>query len=220
MIDNNNLHIEYYKMSSEMNFNVKLFNYIHNELNTENNKFYKNATYIIKSIKKICNIKVDVYIDISYYPENPHSKFHSYLIIRHSMITDEGGNFIRLYNKNLSSLNDISEFNVEYIDTLINMIKVIIRNLKFNKYTNEFYDDSDIKYINERNIFDEFKNDEQCCVCLDKMICQTTTCGHCLCIECWDKLKKNQCPICRTKEPDYKVNDTFDDCSDDDDDEN
>ena len=42
-----------------------------------------------------------------------------------------------------------------------------------------------------------------CCICLEENVLesQKTPCGHCVCIECQDQMKKPICPMCRADIP-------------------
>jgi len=39
----------------------------------------------------------------------------------------------------------------------------------------------------------------ECCVCYNKSIMLITECNHYICLSCILKLKKDECPCCRTK---------------------
>ena len=79
-----------------------------------------------------------------------------------------------------------------------------------NKY--DFYriitDDNDIivgydikepvKYTKEVNI----ESEEECCVCFEKAD-TLTSCGHYGCLNCFNKLYNNDCPLCRQKITEY-----------------
>jgi len=79
----------------------------------------------------------------------------------------------------------------------------MLRRLKFSKLIGDFYDPEDeceyAKLENEElavaaglSFFDD------CCVCQEKT--QTLTeCGHALCHECWNRIERHVCPMCRGK---------------------
>jgi hypothetical protein len=108
----------------------------------------------------------------------------------------------------------------EQLDTLFTDI---IPTLKYNKLMNKLYEPED-KLTHHlcclalaskvKDTSNNIKLDwENCSVCHDDTICKTS-CGHFLCLECDNQLKKKRCPICRDKQYNF-----FDEECDSDDDE-
>lgn len=119
-----------------------------------------------------------------------------------------------LYQKTVSSQ--------EQLDTLFTDI---IPTLKYNKLRNKLYEPED-KFTHHlcclalaskvKDTSNKIKLDwENCCVCHDDTICQTS-CGHFLCLECDNKLKKKRCPICRNKQYNFFEEECYDDSDSDD----
>ena len=62
----------------------------------------------------------------------------------------------------------------------------VITQLKFNKRTGRFT----LKQLREIN------TDDCCSVCMETTTTKTK-CNHLLCYECWEKINKKICPLCR-----------------------
>lgn len=78
-----------------------------------------------------------------------------------------------------------------------------IPKLKLDKYEGKFIDCEKKKSVfqNEKyfglDIFGiEYDDYDVCIVCYENTT-TITSCNHHLCIDCWTKLKKNYCPVCR-----------------------
>lgn len=82
-------------------------------------------------------------------------------------------------------------------DEQIKSFLMQLKDLKFCKYTGKFVKDTSDRVIIEKfcDIFSEFTesmklNIDECCVCYDKTKLYTT-CGHFVCLECFQKIQKN-----------------------------
>lgn len=89
-------------------------------------------------------------------------------------------------------------------DFLTKLKNEILPNLRVDKVFGKFYlvDKEGKKIINEDNvgidIFGlEYSNSNDCVVCYEPTYTQTS-CNHYLCVDCWNKLKNNSCPMCRS----------------------
>ncbi len=113
------------------------------------------------------------------------------------IFTRDHGLCLENYNVFTYSL-DSKEFSSEKIKSYLLEIKEILTKLELNKFLGCLVTDQQInqEYLGF-DIFDgEYMDTNECCVCLDKTITKTN-CEHALCIECWTKLKKDECPMCR-----------------------
>lgn len=77
----------------------------------------------------------------------------------------------------------------------------ILRRLKFSKLVGHFYDPEDeyecAKLENEElAVAAGLSVCDDCCVCQEKTHTKTE-CGHTLCHECWNRLDRHVCPMCR-----------------------
>ena len=77
----------------------------------------------------------------------------------------------------------------------------MLRRLKFSKLVGDFYDPEDeyecAKLENdELSVAAGLSVCDDCCVCQEKT--QTLTeCGHTLCHDCWNRIERHVCPMCR-----------------------
>lgn len=83
----------------------------------------------------------------------------------------------------------------------IESFKKVVNSLRYNNKTGKLdEDEEDNKFFRElitnENI--TFKEEEQCCVCIESTKTRTS-CDHVLCLICWSKIKgdEKRCPICR-----------------------
>jgi hypothetical protein len=104
------------------------------------------------------------------------------------------------------------KLSIKNINKFIVLIKNILPKLNFNKFAGifEFDIDANSKLINFANsetnnilgldVFDStHTNSNECCICYDKTLIKTS-CGHFLCVECWECMKDiSECPYCRHK---------------------
>ncbi len=93
---------------------------------------------------------------------------------------------------------DSEELSSETISSFLLSIKDSLSKLEFNNFIGCFVKDQEVNedYLG-LDIFDnEYMESNDCCVCMEKTITQTN-CSHSLCVQCWSKLKKDECPICR-----------------------
>lgn len=88
-------------------------------------------------------------------------------------------------------------------DFLTKLKNKILPNLRVDKVFGKFYlvNEEGKKIINEDNvgidIFGlEYSNSNDCVVCYESTY-TLTSCNHYLCVDCWNKLKNNNCPMCR-----------------------
>ena len=77
----------------------------------------------------------------------------------------------------------------------------MLRRLKFSKFVGHFYDPEDeyecAKLENEElSVAAGLSVCDDCCVCQEKTE-TLTECGHALCHECWNRLDRHVCPMCR-----------------------
>ena len=89
-----------------------------------------------------------------------------------------------------------------------NFMKTIIfkmKELKFDKLYNKLTTTLESKKINlECNIFKDFYDKEDCCICMEETTCKTI-CNHSICLKCYGSLIEKStklnatvnCPICR-----------------------
>jgi hypothetical protein len=148
----------------------------------------------ITDINKICNIDVNVQIEIL--------PFMLVLNILSQEIEleperDDCEN-IKLFTMSFRELNSkfLTKFDFHFVLVKINKIIQIINKLRFNKFMGrfEYYDkptlcfstNKIIKMLNN-NTVKLNKKIGNCCICLDKTISKTS-CNHCLCIECYGNL--------------------------------
>lgn len=97
----------------------------------------------------------------------------------------------------------IKKFSPKYINDFLIKFKNLIPKLIIDKYEGKFINSEEKKSVfqDEKyfglDIFGiEFDNYDECVVCYENTT-TITSCNHHLCIDCWTKLKKNYCPICR-----------------------
>lgn len=51
--------------------------------------------------------------------------------------------------------------------------------------------------------------ERECCVCYEINNCPELSCNHIVCQECYDQLRSNNCPLCRTPFRDINPNPLF-----------
>ena len=94
----------------------------------------------------------------------------------------------------------LNKYSPKIINCFLSEFKDILSKLKFNKLFGEFTIE-DLKLITKKNlgmdIFDlTYSNCQDCVVCYDKTFTKTS-CLHHVCLDCWSKIRNNECPICR-----------------------
>jgi len=187
-----------------MNFNEELLKSLLQQIERKKSKPRYGVIYFFKTIKKIQGLNVDANILFTNGdPETTRVKF----TIGHRYIENVGchGQYV-LYTDVIHQVN-IWELTIIDVDCIIKKVMDIIDTLEYNKLTNTLKkrDDNGYQYIDEGDIFKKYNDGNNiCCVCNDTTEFVTTNCGHTLCIECWDKLKTQTCPLCRNEELLYK----------------
>ena len=95
----------------------------------------------------------------------------------------------------------------------------MLRRLKFSKLVGHFYDPEDeyecAKLENEElSVAAGLRVCGECCVC-NEHTKTATECGHALCHDCWNRLDKHVCPMCRgeltTRNPEIEMSEATDD---------
>jgi hypothetical protein len=127
-----------------------------------------------------------------------------------------------------------SEIKYSNIKKFLELIKIMMSELKFNRLTGLFEPHKNFcetknfirgqfetitKQYESNNIFSNFSisnilgfdmfgstylDEGECCVCYEKTLTKTK-CNHFLCLECWTRLKTNDCPCCRNKKIKLKL---------------
>jgi hypothetical protein len=76
----------------------------------------------------------------------------------------------------------------------------VLPDLKFNKFRGEFYigevNNDDLEIAELFECMNVTVYHDKCACCFDKTKTKTK-CKHTVCLQCWDKIKTNVCPICR-----------------------
>lgn len=181
---------------------LKLYNITNRFFNPKKSKYFchkNDFSILIPVIKKICGFYVKTTLNIKkQYNDNKKNEefvFMFYISSKKVKINKmEYYKFFWLSKK-------YTELNLNNINNFLHQIKIILNTIKYNRLIGIFESDElknieNILYlnrINKKNI-----NPCECCICYEKTIC-TTKCNHYLCLECWSKLKKNDCPYCRSK---------------------
>lgn len=106
-----------------------------------------------------------------------------------SKVVFDGNDFINLYESRMKRC----PLTYETVHEIIGEMYTDLPLLKYNKQIERFelkptFETAELVYMGL----------EICCVCHEETP-TTTTCGHTLCIICWQTLKKNKCPICQSK---------------------
>ena len=205
---------EYFRKTHEKNFTDYFVNQI------DNNYVFSKTKYTFNKLQVIEDIDVNVELkSIVNYKTNNHKLYFN---IFTKKIHNENTN-ITLY-KNENFIASYSEVAISFdgIHKSIEMIIELIPRLRYVKSLALFTDN---KY--DEPFGEEYLAGVECSVCLEKTITRTN-CAHYLCLQCWSKLKKNKCPICRSSnifvmddndynDPDFEYDEEDDDDDDDDD---
>ena len=111
----------------------------------------------------------------------------------------EESNYYRLKSHLIEVNNQYSYVVMDSCDTLKELItKHINTKYAYCKISNDIVPVEE--YIGKKLESKIFPKGTTCCVCLDDMDNDLKTyCEHSICLECFKKLKKRKCPICRKK---------------------
>lgn len=144
-----------------------------------------NYSICFASITKIDNIKVRSRLRI------PCSSRCNHMIFE---IRDKFSPFNNLFTYScFFEKGENNEFTESQIGEMINIIKNLLPNLKFNKLTGMLQE-----YIEPFGA--SFVDGEQCCVCYEMTTTKTKMCNHYICRLCFQQLRQNfVCPMCRTR---------------------
>lgn len=115
-------------------------------------------------------------------------------------------NISKEYYKFLFYEKTFDNLNVKNINQFLKKIQEILSQINFNKLTGLF--ESTILKMSQTksksnlttnlNENKEISEISECCICYDETLNQTL-CSHFLCVDCWTRLKKSECPYCRSK---------------------
>lgn len=160
-------------------------------------------TINLPTINKIDNIDVKCSLVIIKIPTDTKNKYYVGFWIKSSNI-----NYICKRSKyNLyKHIEKLYPYNIESIEKFLQKIKnEILPNLKLDKIFGKlFITNSDgKKSIQKDNVCEDifgfqYSNYEKCTVCYEQTYTQTS-CSHSLCVDCWNKIKNNTCPLCRSE---------------------
>ena len=111
--------------------------------------------------------------------------------------------------------HDLSTFNLfsmtesdPVLETCIPKMVETISKLKFDKLIGRFLTTNDSSVVEMLSLFEKFENVtlcfDKCCVCLDYTMSKTM-CKHCVCIQCWDNIERDVCPMCRKNMENGKI---------------
>lgn len=171
----------------------KVMNYKHD---------YECYAMVIDSIEKICEVPVNVEVNI--YKNRILLWIKSSVIDHWCLDCGEETHTEVLFHENIINKE------IELADILMCFIKInkIIKTFKFDKVYGRFTRFGIPHKITHFNIFKDNKNistsADKCAVCLEYTKTETG-CGHKICIVCFGELlnKKMPCPICRRKKINY-----------------
>jgi hypothetical protein len=177
-----------------------------------------------KILKKQCVYHIPITADIGNI-----KKCDAYIVCRETYIK------IQIDPKNLNACDDtdwtfkIRGDSIAYthpketcaVELAVKFAKLlkILRRLKFTKFVGDFYDPEDEHECatlenEELSVAAGLSVCDDCCVCQEKT--QTKTeCGHTLCHECWNRIERHVCPMCRgeltTRNPEIEDDEDDDD---------
>jgi tetratricopeptide (TPR) repeat protein len=93
-------------------------------------------------------------------------------------------------------LNILDNFNPITLFVILKEITNDVKNLKeFIQFLNEIRDV--IIYKNKIRLFNRFQNMQDCGICLENKLNIDLHCAHEICIDCYPKIYKTNCPFCR-----------------------
>lgn len=185
---------------------------------------FQETSYFLDLSNKIDNLDVEIEISRKPFKSKKNQKIQYKLSISplyHANLKTFENNYpiIFLYQEvNININNDINYF-YRFMKTIINKMK----ELKFNNLYNRFTTTLEEKKINlESQIFENFYDKDDCCICMEKTTCKTI-CEHNLCLKCYGSLIKKSnlnvtCPICRKSFKNELISSLEDDEFDDDED--
>ena len=200
--------------------------YIFKESQKEFNAFYKCShsniyKITLPTINKINGIDVKCVLVINKNSSNLKNKYFISLQFQSEKILyccPESKYILYCHEEKLQpyTSNKINEF-------LLKIKNDILPNLKLDKKYGKFIfvNNDGKKTIQATNIGEdifgfEYANYNECAVCYVHTYTHTG-CGHSLCIECWNNIKNDLCPICRNEL--IMHNDELSNCDEDEDDE-
>jgi hypothetical protein len=181
--------------------------------------YKRSYTLSLPTINKICGINVccDVLISKIKITNGVNEYFISILIDNSKILMNNSMEFYNMYNHREKlqkfSSKKINEFLLKFKNDILPHLKL---DNVFGKF--ELVNKNGKKIITRENIgMDvfglEYSNSNECVVCYGQTF-TISACEHHLCIDCWNKLKTNDCPMCREN---LTMKDERDDDDDDDD---
>lgn len=173
----------------------------------------------LPTINKIDNIDVKCELVVNKIPTNLKKKYYIGIWIESSKINYSGrrGEY-NLYNYK----EKLHHYKKETIEKFLQKVKNdILPKLKLDKVFGKLFltNTDGLKLIQKENVGEdvfgfEYSNYEKCSVCYEHTYTHTL-CSHSLCIDCWNKIKNDSCPLCRS-ELMMSVNENNDICDEDD----
>lgn len=159
----------------------------------------KNERYVLP-IDKIDEVKVSVYLRQS--PAILTSEHVLGFTIEDAEEKYENGEcwYDLLFHKNF--IYQHKNLSLKEVKELLTQVIQIIESLNFSTYHGMFLTMKPDEFQKEWLFKDIIKSSKveykfgDCCVCLDTTRTKTT-CGHFLCVKCFQKLKLKNCPLCR-----------------------
>jgi len=164
---------------------------------------FTETSYFLDVSNKIDDLYVE--IEIIRKPFKKSNRVHYKLIITpfyyENLKPFKNQNSIFEYIEVNSNIN----YDMKYFYNFMKTIIFKMKELKFDKLYNKLTTILESKKINlECNIFKDFYDKEDCCICMEETTCKTI-CNHSICLKCYGSLiekstKLNEivnCPICR-----------------------
>jgi hypothetical protein len=172
------------------------------QLKPESSNFYS-YNYRFKTIKKVANIKCNAILIVKHYAVTDICEL---CFIIYSSITTCQSGCHEIFR--ISFKDEI--LSLQFLEKTLSEIINILEKLVFDKLIGCLT----LKEELNEGFGKKYLGDDVCCVCLEHTDTKTT-CNHFICVECWQNLKKNICPICR--ETHIVLNDKWDSDSDEED---
>jgi hypothetical protein len=144
--------------------------------------------YHFKTINVIDNIRVHARMITRHYTDG---RCEMILDITLAHIKKENGSSVDLFTK--WYYRKKKQFSIILVEEVLLDFKDILKKLKFDKLNSHLKTE-----IIDEGFGDEYKSKNKCCVCLEPTN-QETNCRHFLCLQCFDNLKEQNCPVCRNK---------------------
>jgi hypothetical protein len=154
--------------------------------------------YHFRSIKKVANIKCHATLIVKHYADTNICELH---FIMNSSITAFHNGINVFFRKSFKS----EILSLQFLEQSLSEIKNILEKLVFDKLEGCLT----LKEKLNEGFGNKYLGDDVCCVCLEHTDTKTT-CNHSICIECWQDLRENVCPICREKYIKLKYNSNSD----------